>query len=408
MDNVRKIRKEKGLYFILEHGKSDGSHNGRIAVFVNLYYPDMVEYCLKYLLRLDQKIDIFIASSNKDVLSKADSYISWHGTKNIRLLEKNNRGRDVSALLVTFRHIALQYDFFCFIHDKKEKKIERKADVDLWVRNLWENTLASQHYVNNVMSVFEKNPQIGLLVPPEPIGEDTHTWYTNSWDLNFEHTTDLANRLKLNCNISYENAPITIGTAFWSRSLALRKLLEIDWKFDDFMPEPLPVDGTLSHAVERIFAYVAQDAGYDTGTIMTVPYAAQELAIAQEQMYKSYQILDRYFGIRSLKTLVRLDVNQERIISFCREHPIALLYGAGKIAQSALAILGLLGFVPQGFLVTDKRTSPKDIRGIPVMGIDELVFQEGMGIIISVNSGLQEQIIAELEKRGITEYLTLA
>ena len=197
MDNVRKIRKEKGLYFILEHEKSDGSRNGRIAVFVNLYYPDMVEYCLKYLVRLDQKIDIYIASSNKDVLSKADNYISRHGTKNIRLLEKNNRGRDVSALLVTFRYIALQYDFFCFIHDKKERKIERKADVDLWVRNLWDNTLASQHYVDNVMSVFEKNSQIGLLVPPEPIGEDTHTWYTNSWDSNFEHTTDLANRLKL-------------------------------------------------------------------------------------------------------------------------------------------------------------------------------------------------------------------
>lgn len=405
MDNVRKIRKDKGLYFILDHNQSKGFPNGKIAVFVNLFYLDMVEYCLTYLERLDQRIDIYIASSNQDVLERTQSIVEQHGARNIRLWEKDNRGRDVSALLVTFRNIAMKYDFFCFIHDKKEKRIQQKADIDLWVRNLWGNTLESQCYVDNVMDIFAKNPQIGLLVPPEPIGADTHTWYINTWFSNFESTVTLADRLNLNCDISYENAPITIGTVFWTRSLALKKLLEIKWEYRDFSSEPMPIDGTLSHAVERILAYVAQDAGYDTGTIMTALYAAKELAMAQEHMYRTYQILDRHWGVGSLRDMLRMDANYEKVTSFCQEHSFIFLYGAGLIAKSVLAILGLMGFSVRGFIVTEKRTAPEDIQGIAVMGIDELSFNKGMGIIISVNSDFQGQVIAELEKRCIKDYL---
>lgn len=407
MENVRKIREDKELYFILEHERSKGYPNKKIAVFVNLYYLDMVEYCLKYLVGLDQRIDIYIASSNQEVVERAKSIVRQHGAVNIKIEEKNNRGRDVSALLVTFRHIAAQYEFFCFIHDKKEKNARQKADIAFWNRNLWGNTLESQYYVDNVIDIFEKNPQVGLLVPPEPIGADIHTWYINSWFRNYGPTAALADQLGLYCDISRENAPITIGTVFWTRSLALKKLLDTDWKYEDFPSEPMPVDGTLSHAVERILAYVAQDAGYDTGTIMTAPYAAKELAIAQEHMYSTYQILDRYWGVESLRELRRMDANYDELASFCREHISVYLYGAGIIAKNVLSVLRLMGFSVQGFAVTEKRTAPEEIRGVPVMGIDDLVYGEGMGFIISVNSDFRGQVIAELEKRGIKEYLAL-
>lgn len=407
MNNVRTIRKDKGLYFILDHSQSKGVPDGKIAVFVNLYYLNMVEYCLTYLERLDKRVDIYIASSNQEVLERTHCIVEQHGARNIKLWEKDNRGRDVSALLVTFRNVAMKYDFFCFIHDKKEKRIQQKADIDLWVKNLWGNTLGSQCYVDNVLEIFAKNPQVGLLVPPEPIGEDTHTWYSNSWFQNLETTMDLADKLKLHCDISYENAPITIGTVFWARSLALKKLLEDEWQYEDFPLEPMPVDGTLGHAVERVLAYVAQDAGYDTGTIMTAPYAEKQLAMAQEHMYRTYQILDRHWGVGSLRDLLRMDANYELLSAFCMEHEPIILYGAGLIAKSVRSALGLMGFAVRGFVVTEKQTVPEEICGLPVMGIDDLIYEERMGIIISVNSDFRGQVIAELEKRCIKDYLAL-
>lgn len=38
----------------------------------------------------------------------------------------------------------------------------------------------------------------------------------------------------------------------------------------------MPVDGTFSHALERVLPYVVQDAGFYTGTIMNPEYAATD------------------------------------------------------------------------------------------------------------------------------------
>ena len=66
------------------------------------------------------------------------------------------------------------------------------------------------------------------------------------------------------------------GSCFWFRTDALRKLFKYDWKYEDFPEEPLPIDGTISHAIERCYAYVAQDAGYYSAIVMCDEYAKIE------------------------------------------------------------------------------------------------------------------------------------
>lgn len=50
------------------------------------------------------------------------------------------------------------------------------------------------------------------------------------------------------------------------------------------MDEPLPYDGTISHAIERIVGFVALDAGYKVGTIMNCQYAAKLNGIMQQKL----------------------------------------------------------------------------------------------------------------------------
>ena len=49
----------------------------------------------------------------------------------------------------------------------------------------------------------------------------------------------------------------------------MKKLFEYNWKFEDFHAEPMPIDNTLSHGLERLLAYVAHDAGYVAYNIMS-------------------------------------------------------------------------------------------------------------------------------------------
>lgn len=62
------------------------------------------------------------------------------------------------------------------------------------------------------------------------------------------------------------------GSNFWVRSAAMRTLLAKAWKYEDFPEEPMPVDSTISHAIERIYPVVAQNEVFYTSWIMLDEY----------------------------------------------------------------------------------------------------------------------------------------
>ena len=47
-----------------------------------------------------------------------------------------------------------------------------------------------------------------------------------------------------------------VGTMFWARPEALAPLLRLGLNLDDYPDEPLPVDGTILHALERLLPLV--------------------------------------------------------------------------------------------------------------------------------------------------------
>ena len=86
----------------------------KAAVLVHLFYEEQVEYSQKYLEKLPDNVDIVIISSKETILDRFqdDRYMK---------IKKENRGRDISALLIAARSVVFRYKYVCFLHDKKEK-----------------------------------------------------------------------------------------------------------------------------------------------------------------------------------------------------------------------------------------------------------------------------------------------
>ena len=53
-----------------------------------------------------------------------------------------------------------------------------------------------------------------------------------------------------------------VGTMFWARSEALVPLLELNLDWSDYPEEPLPKDGTMLHALERLLPFAAAREGF--------------------------------------------------------------------------------------------------------------------------------------------------
>lgn len=403
MNNVYDIKSAKKLNFILPlecNMKEDILRGSSVLIVVHLHYLDTIDFYMEYINNIPDEIKLIITASN-DCVKKRLQEIKVSKKKKYKIVEKRNRGRDISSFLVACRKDILKYDYICFLHDKKEKGDLQKSDTLKWIRSLWENMIGSKAYINNVLYTLHKNPRLGLLVPPFPISENfSFSLYTDAWQKDFIVTKNLANDMNLQCELDSSKQPITLGTVFWAKVAALKKLFEIEWKYEDFPEEPLNDDGTISHAVERILAYVAQDAGFETGWVMTDRYAAEEFEYTQIVLRKAFQRLNESLDIRNLSELENYEERIEKLLRFINMHECLYIYGAGIRGKRVLSLLKSLQKEPNAFLVSDKSSDLKNIDGIPVYSLSDIELDKECGIIVGVGKKYQDEILFNIRKKN--------
>lgn len=410
MKNVYDIRYEKNLTFILPEKsyvlqETISEVYKKTTVIIYLYYIDTLATYYRYIENIPEGIAIYIISSREEVLEEVKLHINILQKRKICYILKENRGRDVSALLITGREIVSKYEYVCFLHDKKEHHARLKGDNSLWIENLWGNQIGSSDYINSILKLFQSNITLGIISPPEPIGQHFNTWYGFGWYKSFEITKHIADKLQLNADIRPDKPPVTFGTALWFRSRALKRLFDAGWKYADFHDEDLSNDHYLSYGLERIFAYVAQDAGYDTGTSMTISYAEKQTAYLQYTTNMIMQEAQRYFPVNNVETLHIFKKNRKRILEFARNNEKIFLYGAGTMGRFCLSVLRSEDISPVAYIVSeDSGFSVRD--GMPVLLAEEMDWSQDMAVIITVyNPELQKEIADKLEHMKCSKYI---
>lgn len=250
----------------------------KIALVMHLYFPDLVEDSYNYALSMPEEADVYITT---DSLEKREEILKTFQKLPCHHLEVRvivNRGRDVSSLLVGVKDVIMQYDYVCFVHDKKTAQITPGSVGDSFGYKCFKNTLYNKTYVYNVLQTFEDNERLGIMSPPEPNHAQFYPTLGNEWGCNFETTRELAEKLDLKVPMSiYKEVLAPYGTFFWFRPQALKPLYDKDWEYEDFPQEPNNIDGTILHAIERIYPLAVQSAGYYPALGMVDQYASIEI-----------------------------------------------------------------------------------------------------------------------------------
>lgn len=247
----------------------------RIALAMHLYFMDMLDQSVAFAAKFPPQTDVFISTNDEKKKRQIEQAFAGQDLHSVTVLVVENRGRDVAAFLCDLAPHLRGYDYVCFMHDKKAIQT-RPGSVGAsfgYVCN--ENVCKNAAHVLNVLCEFERDPYLGILCPPYP----THGLYfmnmcSGGWGPNFENTKQLLKTLRLDVPISGEESPIApFGSVFWFRPNALEPLFAHGWQHSEFPPEPLPQDGTISHAIERVYPFVAQAAGYYPAVVMSRDFA---------------------------------------------------------------------------------------------------------------------------------------
>ena len=290
------IVKNMNLYYILSKDSmkcvSDNPQIGSVALIAHIFFEDLLDETFDYIFSMPKFADIYISTDTFDKQKKIQSYLEKSQFIYYEVRVIPNRGRDVGSLLVGMKDIVDKYDLICFVHDKKVGQIFPKSIGLSFAYKCFENVLGSQEYVTNIIRLFEENPRLGLASPPEPNHGIYFQCIGGEWGNNYDTVKKLKQALNLNVPMDISKQPIApFGTMFWFRPKSLKKLFDKDWKYEDFPQEPNAVDGTILHAIERIYPFVVQDAGFYPSVIMNSEYAAIEYGNLRYDVRKYNQIL---------------------------------------------------------------------------------------------------------------------
>lgn len=270
------------LNFILPENYTLRQNNMKLEKYailvVHLHYDILFDENLKCLSSIPECVDLIITTTSVDkekLLTQKISDIPEIKNRT-RVLLSIGAGRDMAGLLVEAREYIMDYQYIGFTHDKMSLHHNRTSG-QAFARIIFDSIVGSTKYIQNIFTTFEDNPHIGLLVPPAPEHGRYFATIGRRWTGNYMFYRELCSKLNIPANTGDDISCMALGTAFWCRRDALSSLFSYPWTHSDFPKEPLPLDGSISHAIERCFPFIAKHHGYMTGFIYNQGIAAEYL-----------------------------------------------------------------------------------------------------------------------------------
>ncbi len=305
------LLKTMQFFFVLPSGRTHAgaektpAGEKKLALGMHLYYADMIPQSREYAGRFPEETDIIITTSDEEKKKKIEKEFSRVKCNSLDVRVIQNRGRDVSSLVVGMRDIA-EWKYVCYYHDKKSLQTKPGSIGAGFSYQCAENLFASPDYVKNIVRLFETEDRLGMLSPPPPNHSDYYFTMGLPWGPNWDRSFELYRDLGLSVPIAMEKAPVApLGTCFWFRGAALRNLISRNWKYEDFPPEPNGTDGTILHAFERIYPFCAQESGYYPAYVCSDRFAAN-LRTTLMHYVRNYNQVSGSFGIcRKTEDMIR-------------------------------------------------------------------------------------------------------
>ncbi|MGX5840649.1 rhamnan synthesis F family protein [Mesorhizobium sp. ArgA1] len=223
------------------------------AVVIHLYYIETIEEIKKYIENIILPTDIFVTTPfEADVVPIVNEFSKLGASVSVYVTE--NRGRDIGPFVALYRSGELDgYAAVLKVHSKKSTYSDQG---NLWRGILFRSLAGDSLTVLRAIELL-KSGEVGIVGPHAYYLTDLKYWGADR---------NLVRHLLLGMGLlEAEDEPelgFFAGSMFWFRPDALRPLQAIDEEMLRFEPESGKQDGTLAHAIERVFCAMVRSVGY--------------------------------------------------------------------------------------------------------------------------------------------------
>jgi lipopolysaccharide biosynthesis protein len=224
-----------------------------VVVHLHLFYLDLIPDFLKYLRHIPVPFSLLISIPEGVVADDNDVkklFCILSNMREIIIKHTPNKGRDIAPMLCSFAEEIQKYDVLLHLHTKKT--LHHKDMLEGWLKHILEHLLPSDICIISILSRLSRDA--GMIIPPDFVSYNVafDSWGTPK---NLAIAQDVMTRGGLNINLKKEYPEIVYpeGGMFWACTEYLHRLFALGLTYDDFPEEPIGIDGTIAHALERLY-----------------------------------------------------------------------------------------------------------------------------------------------------------
>lgn len=234
----------------------------KVAAVIHIFYPELAEEIKNLLYNVPSKTDVYISTVDDEKKSTLEKIFADFKRGKVTIKIFPNRGRDIAPAFIGFKDIYKNYDLCLHLHTKKSPHATNRLFG--WREYLYHNLLGSKEIVSGIFQIMDKT-NVGIVFPQY----FSQIRISINWGENFSQTQKFLARFGIDVDM-HNLLEFPAGSMFWFKPKALTTLFESGLTFEDFPEEFGQTDGTLAHALERSFLYIAENLGYSWVKVNTL------------------------------------------------------------------------------------------------------------------------------------------
>ena len=248
----------------------------RIAAIVHVSDLSGVREILDRLSFLPGGYDLFVTTTDGKRATELQRIVEESGvgpnSLDVRVTPAN-RGRDMSDFFVACRDVLLgdSYDLVVKVHSRHTRG--KTLNLRRYFRRYQlENLLDSRGYVEDLLALFQAEPNLGLVFPPMMhIG---HSAMGSGWGGFRDDARQLSAELGIRVPLDVVSPLAPFGAMWIGRPGALRLISAHRWRYGDYRLRNPHRYRELARVQERLVAYAAGELGFHVRTVLSPEHAA--------------------------------------------------------------------------------------------------------------------------------------
>lgn len=379
--NIADLQRSLHLQYIIT--PMAAKHRKDTIIVAVVSHENAIEYVLEYLKDLKQSYDFKLLSYDPSVLS----HYQESG------FECGFIGQTKQKIEELFAEFC-KYEYVCILHDTDMGSEKRSSCTNKsYFYNIWENLIKSDKHISGVLERFIQEPRLGILMPPFPNFAEYFGEIGKGWNGRYKDVCNIADKLKLRCQLAEELPPFRSSCDIWIRGSILKRIKGMEKVDFSYLP--------------YLWSFIAQDAGYYSGIVESVDYASMNEVNLQYYLKGIAEQISGQYGEFADFVEMQKKISGAAVQEFCKRYSRIFIYGTGFLARKYGDLIENI----EAFLVSDGQVRPEEWEGTPVKYLSEVSEElEGLsdyGIVLCLNKKNQAQVKRLLEESGITNYLCI-